>query len=144
MKPLAELHELRRVVYMGNGKKTITTEYLKALTPLALAIWFMDDGTFTVRSKGVQQRTQGGSGRVEICVEAFTEGSRQRLVDYLRDDHPWTFGSVTLVHRMWPSSSSRLHLRRGSWSWLRHTSTRPWTTSSCRIFAVSSRWSRSS
>jgi recombination protein RecA len=26
--------------------------------PLALAIWYMDDGSFTVRSKGLQQRTQ--------------------------------------------------------------------------------------
>ncbi len=45
--PLPELGELQRTVYMGDGKKTITEEYLKALTPLALAIWFMDDGTFT-------------------------------------------------------------------------------------------------
>ncbi len=83
--PMAELAELRRVVYMGNGKKTITNDHLKALTPLGLAVWFMDDGTFTVRSKGLQARTQDGSGRVEICVEAFTEGSQQRVVDYLRD-----------------------------------------------------------
>jgi recombination protein RecA len=85
--PLAELAELRRVVYMGDGKKTVTSEYLKALTPLALAVWFMDDGCFTVRSKGLQERTRGTSGRVEICVEAFTEGSRQRVVDYLRDTY---------------------------------------------------------
>nr|MBA2716407.1 recombinase RecA [Propionibacteriales bacterium] len=86
--PLAELAELRQVMYMGDGKKTITEEYLKALTPLALAVWFMDDGSFTVRSKGVQERTRGGSGRVEFCVEALTEGSRERIVEYLRD----TFG----------------------------------------------------
>ncbi len=85
--PLPELAELRRVIYMGDGKKTITSEYLKALTPLALAVWFMDDGTFTTRSKGVQTRTQGGSGRVQICVEAFSEGSRQRMVEYLHETH---------------------------------------------------------
>jgi recombination protein RecA len=86
MKPLAELAELRRVVYMVDGKKTITSEYLKALTPLALAIWFMDDGSFTLRSKGLQERTKGGSGRVEICVEGLTEGSQERLLEYLRDE----------------------------------------------------------
>ncbi|KUL44462.1 hypothetical protein ADL12_05425 [Streptomyces regalis] len=85
--PLAELDELRRVVYFGDGKKHITWEYLKAMTPLALAVWYMDDGSFTVRSKGVQERTEGGSGRIEICVEAMSEGSRVRLVDYLRDTH---------------------------------------------------------
>ena len=76
-----------RAVYLGDGKKFLSEEYLKALTPLALAIWYMDDGSFTVRSKGVQQRTAGGSGRIEICVEAMSEGSRVRLRDYLRDTH---------------------------------------------------------
>jgi recombination protein RecA len=88
--PLAELGELQRAVYLGGGKKTISWEYLKALTPLALAIWFMDDGTFTVRSKGVQARTAGGSGRVQFCIEALSEGSRNRLADYLRDTHGFT------------------------------------------------------
>ncbi|MCB1263500.1 MAG: recombinase RecA, partial [Mycobacterium sp.] len=83
--PLPELGELRQAVYLGDGKKFLSEDYLKALTPLALAIWYMDDGSFTVRSKGVQQRTEGGSGRIEICVEAMTEGSRERLRDHLRD-----------------------------------------------------------
>ncbi len=85
--PLPELGELQQTVYLVPGKKTLTEEYLKALTPLALAVWFMDDGSFTLRSKGVQARTQGGSGRVQFCIEALTEGSRDRLVDYLQDTH---------------------------------------------------------
>ncbi len=85
--PLAELSELRRVVYFGDGKKHLTWDYLKVITPLTLAIWYMDDGCFTLRSKGVQQRTQGRTGRVEICVEAMSAGSRKRLVQYLRDTH---------------------------------------------------------
>jgi len=40
-----------------------------------------------VRSKGVQERTQGGTGRIEICVEAMSPGSRDRIVAYLRDTH---------------------------------------------------------
>ncbi len=86
-RPLPELGELQRTVYFGDGKKHLTWDYLKALTPLALAIWFMDDGNFTVRSKGLQQRTAGGSGRVMFGIEAMSEGSRNRLVDYLRDTH---------------------------------------------------------
>jgi recombination protein RecA len=85
--PLAELAELHDAVYFGDGKKHLTWEYLKALTPLALAIWYMDDGSFSLRSKGLQERTQGGSGRIEICVEAMSAGSRERLVQYLRDTH---------------------------------------------------------
>jgi recombination protein RecA len=85
--PLAELSELRETVYFGDGKKHLTWEYLKSLTPLALAVWYMDDGSFTLRSKGVQERTAGGTGRIEICVEAMSPGSRVRLVQYLRDTH---------------------------------------------------------
>jgi recombination protein RecA len=85
--PLGELSELREVVYQGDGKKHLTWDYLKTLTPFALAVWYMDDGCFTLRSKGVQERTQGGSGRIEICVEAMSRGSRDRLVQYLRDTH---------------------------------------------------------
>jgi recombination protein RecA len=85
--PLAELSELREAVYFGDGKKHLSWEYLKELTPLALAIWYMDDGCLTVRSKGVQERTRGGSGRIEICVEAMSPGSRERLLEYLKDTH---------------------------------------------------------
>jgi recombination protein RecA len=85
--PLPELEELRRAVYFGDGRKHLSWDYLKALTPLALAVWYLDDGSFTVRSEGLQERTSGGSGRIEICVEAMSEGSRQRLVEYLRETH---------------------------------------------------------
>src|SRR5205814_9961597 len=51
--PLPELDELRRAVYLGDGRKHLSWDYLKALTPLALAVWYLDDGTFTWRSKGV-------------------------------------------------------------------------------------------
>jgi recombination protein RecA len=85
--PLPELAELREVVYWGDGRKHLSGEFLKALTPLALAIWFMDDGSFPLRSTGLQERTRGGSGRVEICVEAMGEASRARLAEYLRDTH---------------------------------------------------------
>jgi len=84
---LPELDELRRAVYLGDGKKYLSEDYLKALTPLALAIWYMDDGGFTLRSAGRQERTRGGSGRIEICVQAMAEGSRQRLAAYLRDTY---------------------------------------------------------
>jgi len=82
---LAELGELREVVYQGDGKRHLSWDYLKGLTPFALAVWFMDDGCFTIRSKGLQERTRGGSGRIEVCVEAMSPGSRERLVQYLRD-----------------------------------------------------------
>jgi recombination protein RecA len=67
------------------GKKVLSWDYLKRLTPLSLAIWYMDDATFSLRSKGLQERTVGGSGRVEICVEAIEQTSRERLQAHLAD-----------------------------------------------------------
>ncbi len=88
--PLPELAELREAVYLA-GQKVLSWDYLKALTPLALAVWYMDDGGFTVRAKGAQERTKDGSGRSEICVEAMSPDSRTRLVEHLAgafDLHP--------------------------------------------------------
>jgi recombination protein RecA len=82
--PLPELAELRRAVYVG-GKKVLSYDYLKKLTPLSIGLWYMDDGGFTLRAKGVQERTRDGSGRADICVEAMEEGTRQRLADHLSD-----------------------------------------------------------
>jgi recombination protein RecA len=84
--PLPELGGLRESVYGDDGKKHLSWDYLKSLTPLSLAVWYMDDGSFTLRSKGAQQRTMGGTGRIEICVEAMSPGSRDRLVQFLRDN----------------------------------------------------------
>jgi recombination protein RecA len=88
--PLPELAPLREAVYLA-GHKVLSWEYLKNLSPLSLAIWYMDDGGFTVRSKGLQERTRHGSGRSEICVQAMSPDSRQRLVEHLAgafDLHP--------------------------------------------------------
>jgi recombination protein RecA len=84
VKPLPELAELRRAVYLG-GKKVFSDDYLKQLTPLSLAIWYMDDGTFSLPAKGLQERTKDGSGCSEICVEAMEPTTRTRLVAYLAD-----------------------------------------------------------
>ncbi len=84
VQPLPELAELRRAVHLG-GKKVLSYDYLKRLTPLSIAIWYQDDGTFALRSKGVQEHTAGGSGRSEIGVEAMDRTSRARLRDHLAD-----------------------------------------------------------
>ncbi|WP_369786491.1 intein-containing recombinase RecA [Saccharomonospora xinjiangensis] len=94
--PLPELEELRRAVYFGDGKKHVSWDFLKALTPLALAVWYMDDGSFAVRCEGVQGRTAEVGGRIEIRVEALGEDSRRRLLSYLRDSYDL---DVTLDHR---------------------------------------------
>ncbi len=82
--PLPELAELREAVYVA-GKKVLSHDYLKQLTPLSLAVWYMDDAGFQNRSKGAQARTAEGSGRSEICVEAMSADTQVRLREYLAD-----------------------------------------------------------
>jgi recombination protein RecA len=82
--PLPELAGLRDAVYVGD-RKVLSDDYLKQLTPLSLAIWYMDDGTFSLRTEGKQRRTEGGSGRSEVCVQAFDSTSQERLRAYLAD-----------------------------------------------------------
>jgi recombination protein RecA len=95
VQPLAELAELRQAVYIG-GKKVLSYDYLKQLTPLSLAVWYMDDGTFANRSKQLQERTKDGSGRSEICVQAFSRDSQERLQKHLSD----TWGlNASLIER---------------------------------------------
>ena len=84
LQPLPELAELRQAVYV-DSRKMLSDDYLKALTPLSLAVWYMDDGSFQNRSKELQDRTKDGSGRSEICVQAFEPTSRVRLQRYLAD-----------------------------------------------------------
>ncbi len=42
----AQLTFLRRLFYLNNGTKAITFQILKQLSPLALAVWYCDDGTY--------------------------------------------------------------------------------------------------
>jgi recombination protein RecA len=84
VQPLPELAPLREAVYV-DGKKVFGYDYLKQLTPLSLAVWYMDDGSFSIRAKGLQERTREGSGRSEICVEAMEVTTRTRLAEWLAD-----------------------------------------------------------
>jgi recombination protein RecA len=84
VQPLVELAALREAVYIG-GRKVFNYDYLKSLTPLSLAIWYMDDGTFSLRAKSLQERTRDGSGRAEICIQAMEPSTRARLIAHLSD-----------------------------------------------------------
>ena len=82
--PLPELASLREGVYVDK-KKVFDDDYLKHLTPLSIALWYLDDGSFSIRSKGIQTRTAGLTGRATICIEAMEPATRQRLVTHLAD-----------------------------------------------------------
>ncbi len=96
--PLPELAAMRQAVYVG-GKKVLSEEYLKRLTPLSLAFWYMDDGTFSLFEPRVCRSALGrGAGAPR---SASTPWRRAR-------ENAWLHTSPTRGASL-PSSSSRAH-----------------------------------
>lgn len=68
--PHPQLQKLREALY-PNGKKTIFPEFLEVLTPAALALWFMDDGSAT--SNGFSVATCSFSPEENAMLIAYLE-----------------------------------------------------------------------
>jgi len=68
--PLPELYSLRKEMYIDK-RKFLTPDFISSLTPLSLAIWYMDDGHLDIRDSG--------RGRITICVEAIHPNGRELL-----------------------------------------------------------------
>jgi recombination protein RecA len=87
--PLTELGAVRDEVYLrtggSRGVKRFTSDFLKAIGPLGLAIWYQDDFGFTIRSLGKQTRTGGVTGRAEVCVDAMEPETQVRVLEWLKD-----------------------------------------------------------
>ncbi len=86
--PMPELHDTRRSAYQL-GVKQFDQKYLDSLSPLALALWYMDDGSLTIRGKRE-------NGRIAICVEGMSIDTQHRLVAMLRD----RFGVDAKLHEV--------------------------------------------
>jgi recombination protein RecA len=82
--PLVELAALRREMYRPAGRKELSWDFLKRLTPLSLAVWYMDDGHLDDGHLDVRNEART-SARIQICVQAMSPESRVRLRDHLRD-----------------------------------------------------------
>lgn len=65
--------ELREEIYVDN-RKAITAGWLEKLTPLSLAVWYMDDGSYHINRN-----------TVEISTYSFTLEEHHLIRDYLRD-----------------------------------------------------------
>lgn len=76
LKPLPELYKLRQSIYREKHK-FLTPEFITSLTPLSLAIWYMDDGHLDIRDK---QKTKA---RIQICIKAIHPQSRPLLQTHL-------------------------------------------------------------
>lgn len=83
----------RRKIYR-NGKKVINSELLKLITPLSLAVWYMDDGC------------KKNNYTLIICTDAFSKNSLKRLRVLLKQK--WNISTRTKVKKEGDKSYDRL------------------------------------
>jgi len=76
LSPLSELFAARQEIYR-DGHKFLSPDFLSALTPLSLAIWYMDDAHLDIRDKAQTK------DRIQICVKAIAPQSRQQIQELL-------------------------------------------------------------
>ena len=74
--PLPELADLRRSVYV-EGKKVFDDDYLKGLTPLSLALWYMDDASLH-RPLAWASRPARAAASLDVPTSASRPWSRPR------------------------------------------------------------------
>lgn len=60
-----------------DGKKRITREYLDSLTPLSIAVWYMDDGSLIHR--------YGKEKSVMLSTHAYSKEENLIIIDYFKD-----------------------------------------------------------
>ncbi len=69
---LPELTEIYRLI-TKRGKRRVNRKWLNQLTPLSLAIWWMDDGSLTVNSR-----------RGVFCTDSFSYEEQKVIARYLQ------------------------------------------------------------
>lgn len=70
------LLEAHRICYGANGKKDVSPEWIQKLTPLALAVWYMDDGSLNKRYH-----------TIVLCTNSFSTEGQQLLMDLLLEKY---------------------------------------------------------
>ena len=63
------LRQLHTLCY-PNGKKTVTKAWLDLLSPLSLAVWYLDDGSLNRRY-----------GTIVLCTNCFSEEEQRGMID---------------------------------------------------------------
>lgn len=81
--------KLRDILYMESGKQ-LSMKVLKKLTPLGIALWFMDDGYLDYKKSS---RTRN----LRICTDSFDEGSHNNMIRYFND--VWGIQSKIYYHK---------------------------------------------
>lgn len=67
------LNEAHAICYWNNGKKDISQQWLEQLTPLSIAVWYMDDGSLNKRYH-----------TIVLCTNSFSHTGQLLAIDYFQ------------------------------------------------------------
>ena len=85
-----EIAQIHRELYKTEGRKRITQSFLDQLDELALALWYLDDGSLITSHIRYQRHTDGGisiydSTRSTISMYGFTREEAQMVCDWHKE-----------------------------------------------------------
>lgn len=85
--------------FYQSGKKVVTDKVLYRLTPLGLALWYMDDGYLAYIKKNGKIRGR----EIKIYTCCFTYDEHLKMVDYFKKEHGinWRIGKARLGGRVY-------------------------------------------
>ena len=70
------LREAHAVCYSANGKKDITQNWLDKLSPLAIAVWYLDDGSLNKRYH-----------TIVLCTNSFSKEGQLLAIEYFKEHY---------------------------------------------------------
>lgn len=82
---------IRKVMYVDN-KKFVSMDLLNMLTPIGLAIWYMDDGNLAYK------KNKDGSicsREISLNIQGFDNESQENIVEYFKN----VFGIESRLHK---------------------------------------------
>lgn len=79
-------NHLQKIFY-PKGKKRVTQKILSALTPLSLALWYMDDGSLATAKYSKNQKGEQvwGARWIVLCTHSFTLKENKMIQKYFKD-----------------------------------------------------------
>jgi DNA-binding transcriptional regulator WhiA len=91
-----ELNYFRKTFYNASGKKIVPDSIDHIFTEkISLAVWFMEDGTYSLRNKSTY-----------MCTDCFTRDEHVKLMKMLKNNFSLNANIVSYknTHRLWLSS----------------------------------------
>ena len=75
-----ELEEINKLFYSGlEQKKEVSTKILSNLTPLSIAVWFMDDGKTDWNHRSLKKRPNRATETHFLCADSFSFDSCENI-----------------------------------------------------------------